>query len=347
MTWVLEGTVCVGTESTPSIEDETFYKCPSGFASTDDPITSSTICKKPVAPVQKWKCHDGYSTTDNPVTQNSVCTKTAAPTSEWKWVCASGPQQSGDSEGVESQTCRNGSWTLVKVYSCPNEYTTSDDPVKADSVCTKTKPAEKDGAASCPAVVSGTHFTPPPVVTCPDEETPSVIDDTTYMCPEGFSSDDDPINVDTTCTRPLEETAATCPPGDTLTPGLCVTPIVPAVVPGGPTPVIDFCPNLEGVQWENYDCNTPQVSAAEAVVPVAAPAAATVPEEPVVVAAPEEATVPAAVAVPQKATVPAAVPAGDGSSDKSGPNTGLLLLALVATGVCLFATGRLVATRSR
>jgi hypothetical protein len=80
---------------------------------------------------------------------------------------------------------------------------------------------------------------------------------------------------------------------------------------------------------------------------VTAPEAATVPEESVVVAAPEPATVPAAVVVPQKATVPAAVPAGGGSSDKGGPNTGLLLLALVATGACLFATGRLVATRSR
>lgn len=25
---------------------------------------------------------------------------------------------------------------------------------------------------------------------------------------------------------------------------------------GGPTPVIDYCDNLEGVQWENYDCAT-------------------------------------------------------------------------------------------
>ncbi len=82
---------------------------------------------------------------------------------------------------------------------------------------------------------------------------------------------------------------------------------------------------------------------------VAAVEAATVPEEPIVVAAPESATVPEAepVSVPQAATVPTAVPAGDGSSDRSGPNSGLLILALVATGVCFLATGRLLATRNR
>ena len=82
---------------------------------------------------------------------------------------------------------------------------------------------------------------------------------------------------------------------------------------------------------------------------VAAVEAATVPEEPIVVAAPEPATVPEAepVSVPQAATVPTAVPAGDGSSDRSGPNSGLLILALVATGVCFLATGRLLATRNR
>jgi len=133
------------------------------------------------------------------------------------------------------------------------------------------------------------------------------------------------------------------------TEGTC--PLPTTVERGGPTPVIDYCPTVEGVQWENYDCNTGVVSAAEAVAPVtvAAPEAATVPEAPIVVAAPEPATVPAAepVSVPQAATIPTAVPAGDGSSDKGGPNTGLLILALVATGVCFIATGRLVATRNR
>jgi hypothetical protein len=84
---------------------------------------------------------------------------------------------------------------------------------------------------------------------------------------------------------------------------------------------------------------------------VSAAEAATLPEEPVVVAAPEPATVvapePATVAVPMKATVPTAVRAGDGSSDEGGPSTGLMMLALAAAGVCLLATARLVLVRTQ
>jgi hypothetical protein len=86
---------------------------------------------------------------------------------------------------------------------------------------------------------------------------------------------------------------------------------------GTANPATDYCPNLDGVQWENYDCATggaPQaVAAAEAVAPVTAPEPATVPES---VTVPEETTAvePATVAVPEAATVPVAVPAGGGSS---------------------------------
>ena len=99
-------------------------------------------------------------------------------------------------------------------------------------------------------------------------------------------------------------------------------PVTPA---GGPTPVKDFCPNLDGVQWENYDCNTPvAVAAAEVAVPAPAEVVPPATVEPVTV--PEAATV----AAPEAATVPAAVPAGDGSQAPSVP---MWALAMIAVGV--------------
>ena len=111
--------------------------------------------------------------------------------------------------------------------------------------------------------------------------------------------------------------------------GCLPEPVVPVTPAGGPTPVKDFCPNLDGVQWENYDCNTPvAVAAAEVAVP--APAEVVPPAE--VVAPVEAATVPEAetVVAPEAATVPAAVPAGDGSQAPSVPRWAL---AMIAEGV--------------
>jgi hypothetical protein len=110
---------------------------------------------------------------------------------------------------------------------------------------------------------------------------------------------------------------------------------------GGPTPVTDFCPNVAGVQWENYDCATgtaPQaVAAAEAVLPVAVPAPATVPAPAKKPAKPTK--VPTTVAAPQEATVPSAVPAGGGSTVPSGnpPTWAVALLLLGALGLAASA----------
>ncbi len=119
-------------------------------------------------------------------------------------------------------------------------------------------------------------------------------------------------------------------------------------------PVIDYCPNLEGVQWEGYDCAT-GLAPVSAVAPaeVVAPQAGTVsPAE--AVAVPKPAKVPAkapakaTTAAPQAATVPAAVPAGGGSSsNENAPNAWLLWAALAAALVSVGATTRLVITRSR
>ncbi len=92
----------------------------------------------------------------------------------------------------------------------------------------------------------------------------------------------------------------------------------------------------------------PVVSAAEAPVVIAAPKPATIPtKKPAKVHVAQPANVDAGVATVPTATIPSAVNAGGGSSGDHGPNAGLLLLALTATGVCLIATGRLLATRSR
>ncbi len=113
--------------------------------------------------------------------------------------------------------------------------------------------------------------------------------------------------------------------------GCLPEPVVPVTPAGGPTPVKDFCPNLDGVQWENYDCNTPvAVAAAE----VAVPAPAEVGPPAAVVSPVEAATVPeaATVAAPEAATVPAAVPAGDGSQAPSVPMWALVMIAVGVLG---------------
>jgi hypothetical protein len=121
---------------------------------------------------------------------------------------------------------------------------------------------------------------------------------------------------------------ATCPAGQSLVNGVCTPP------PSNP------------------QSSNPQSTQDNAAAVAAAAIAGVEAEAPTVVAAPEPATVaapkPATVAVPMKATVPTAVRAGDGSSStQPGPNNGLLILALVAAGVCMLTTGRLVMARTK
>jgi hypothetical protein len=116
-----------------------------------------------------------------------------------------------------------------------------------------------------------------------------------------------------------------CPPAPTPTPTETPTTPPPA---GPPAPAKDFCDNLEGVQWENYDCNTPQV--VEVVpTPEATPEATPTPTEPPVVSLP----------VPDKPTVPKAIPAGEGSD--SGFNWLALVLIAGAAVAGAFALRRL------
>lgn len=119
-----------------------------------------------------------------------------------------------------------------------------------------------------------------------------------------------------------------------------VVPTEPALTPESAPAALDFCPDLDGVQWENYDCNTPQAVAAEVTVPAepaivvtAEPAAAVVPE---LVPTPISAAMPAQVPVPTAQTVPAAVDAGGGSSD---PAAGLTWVACLFILSCLGAAG--------
>jgi hypothetical protein len=116
----------------------------------------------------------------------------------------------------------------------------------------------------------------------------------------------------------------------------------PALAPSSAPAATDFCPDLDGVQWENYDCNTPQAVAAEVTVPAepaivvtAEPAAAVVPEsvQPTAVTAPEAGTAPPVVAAPETATVPAAIPAGAGPGDPAAPVWAVCLFVLSCLSV--------------
>lgn len=95
-----------------------------------------------------------------------------------------------------------------------------------------------------------------------------------------------------------------------------VIPAAPAPAPAPAPAAQDFCPDLDGVQWENYDCNTPQAVAVDAITP-AAPALVVVAAEPAAapadVPAPVSAAMPAVVPVPAAETLPTAVDAGGGS----------------------------------
>jgi hypothetical protein len=85
---------------------------------------------------------------------------------------------------------------------------------------------------------------------------------------------------------PYDVSASKCPSSPPTEP--------PAPPAGPPAPPKDFCPDLEGVQWENYDCNTGQVVP---VAPVETPTATPVPTETPVVDVP-------VVEVPDKPVIP-------------------------------------------
>jgi hypothetical protein len=116
-----------------------------------------------------------------------------------------------------------------------------------------------------------------------------------------------------------------------------VVPSVPAPAPAPAPAAKDFCPDLDGVQWENYDCNTPQAGVAEQAVAVvtAEAAPAVVPE---LAPTPASAAMPAVVPVPTEQTLPQAVDAGGGPTAPTPLPTVLLaaaLLAATASGLLL------------
>ena len=119
-----------------------------------------------------------------------------------------------------------------------------------------------------------------------------------------------------------------------------VVPVAPEPAPAPAAAPVDFCPDLDGLQWENYDCNTPQAIAAEITVPaepapalVTAAPPATVPQ---LVPTPVNAAMPAQVAVPTEQTPPAAVDAGYGPT--SAPVSPLWAVLMILAG-CFGATG--------
>ena len=218
-TWELVGNVCVGTttETAPSEEASNTWVCPEGYSSDTEPVTSESVCSMKVDKVQDYKCPSGYSTSDNPVTKDSDCTKVD-----------------------ERDSYRNDG-----KYKCPSGYSTTDDPITRDSVCTKVdhKASEKDGKSYCPDAMQTRdrdHDDDGDRRGCTVYADP--INVVTYACPEGFSSEDDPITSETTCMREtIAEETATCPvAGDVLTNlgdeeaanWQCVTPATPAAAGG-------------------------------------------------------------------------------------------------------------------
>ena len=340
--WELQGNVCVGTttETSPSVADGVSWQCPEGYTSEDDPVTETSRCFKEVekevigeaCPAGKTFAEAGTTLMD-PTTEITVtgCYQKAA---DGKWQLT----------GVEP----------TPEYGCPEGY---------EEIRNK----------------------------CLAEADP--IEVTTYVCPEGFSSSDDPITSETLCTREstIEETA-TCPvAGDVLTNlgdeevanWQCVTPAAPVtpVSTGGAAVFTasatasgsqDIC-LVDGVTTvaiaydvtgtgsgpttgdAEYSANVATVDAVNAAIAAQTPAGATlgacgapVTEVPVVVNPVAPATVPTAepvaVAVPAAATVPTAVAAGGGSQ---APTTPIWALALAIAGVlgAVGAGGRLVTTR--
>lgn len=104
------------------------------------------------------------------------------------------------------------------------------------------------------------------------------------------------------------------------------TPPAPALAPA--PPARDFCPDLDGMQWENYDCNTPQASAADVALPVE-PAAVDMPT-PALAPTPTSAAMPAEVSVPTQQTLPSAVDAGSAPASPTGSPIWAILVLLAA-----------------
>lgn len=122
---------------------------------------------------------------------------------------------------------------------------------------------------------------------------------------------------------PVEDYLGECKSTPTPSPTPTPTPTQTTPPAGPPAPPTDYCANLEGVQWEGYDCNTPQPVETTVVVPTVEPTPT--PTVPPVVSIP----------VPEKPTVPKSVPAGEGSdSNPAGP---FALLAMA--GAAAIAAG--------
>ena len=245
-TWVLEGNVCVGTttETAPSEETSNTWACPEGYASDTDPVTSESVCSKKVDKIQDYKCPSGYTTTDDPVTKDSDCTKEITEKTDPTWSCEDGwrliaehgnPKCKFDERGEKTKwmdatpTCADG-WTL-NAGMCTRQgldHESSDKDGKSycpDSMQTRDRDHDDDGhGGGC------TVYADP-------------INTVTYGCPEGYSTSDEPVTSESTCTRQTtEEVAATCPvAGDVLTNigdeevanWQCITPATPATPIGG------------------------------------------------------------------------------------------------------------------
>lgn len=402
-TWVLEGNVCVGTtvETAAPVQGASTWACPEGFSTTDDPVTGSSVCTKPVSPVTTYYCPAGYEEgpgfpgDDSCVKYKTVPTYSYQDATVTGYTCKSHKTYFAEPvPGCYELTWRENKWIWqitgvnpTPTYGCPEGWQLIDDDrcrMQTGTEQVVDKDRDPTSSMSCPeAQLSPSRHDDDDdegPVTCPDETAPPV-ETQSWSCPEGFSSDDNPVTGESTCSRETKEsTTATCPvEGDVLTevaegqwqcitPETPVTPTTPTtgqprtftatgsssgaqdicladgvttvvvnyVVTGdgsGPTqPDADYAANVATVAAVNaaIAAQTPEGAtvgacgapgAAEPVVTVSVPAAATVAEEPV------------AVAVPQAATIPTAVPAGDGSAQPSTPAWALALAALGLIGL--------------
>lgn len=393
-TWALVGNDCVATITTTAnptaVDADATYTCPTGYVPDGwSPPSTGTYpgngkCVQSPAPewTDQWTCPAGFTpdgwvspSTSRPPNHSCVSYKTVdkiitQDATVTGWTCGSN-KTIGSEIGLDPNVCyewthrhnEHGSWQATGVspqptgWSCPDGWSGPN----RDHQCTTV-----DGTEQVVDQRRDPVNNPQCLVPADDDATlnhthprcdigrANPIRTDHFFCPSDFTPTGE-VAEETTCEMVETGTSqlATCPvAGDVLTNGQCVTPVT--VARGGPTPVIDYCPNLEGVQWEGYDCAT-GIAPVSAVAPaeVVAPQAGTVsPAE--TVAVPKPAKVPAkapakaTTAAPQAATVPAAVPAGGGSSsNENAPNAWLLWAALAAALVSVGATTRLVITRSR
>jgi hypothetical protein len=245
-TWELVGNVCVGTttETAPSEEASNTWVCPEGYSSDTEPVTSESVCSMKVDKVQDYKCPSGYSTSDNPVTKDSDCTKEVTEETDATWTCPDGYELIAEKgKKPKCKTEERGEkikWTDA-TPTCEAGWTLNDD------MCTRPgldhKSSVKDGKSYCPDSMQTRdkdHDDDGDGRGCTVYADP--INVVTYACPEGFSSEDDPITSETTCMREtIAEETATCPvAGDVLTNlgdeeaanWQCVTPATPAAAGG-------------------------------------------------------------------------------------------------------------------